>query len=118
MLQDAEVRLVAAAAIPSERCELGLKVMSHGKDYFTDKTPFTTLEQVNAARAKAEETGKKYMVYYSERLHVESAVHAGKLIQDGAIGRVVQVMGTGPHRLNASSRPDWFSVINSTGDSV
>ncbi|WP_145035277.1 Gfo/Idh/MocA family protein [Paenibacillus sp. Y412MC10] len=108
VLEDAEVHLVAAAAIPSERCELGLKVMSHGKDYFTDKTPFTTLEQVNAARAKAAETGKKYMVYYSERLHVESAVHAGKLIQDGAIGRVVQVMGTGPHRLNASSRPDWF----------
>ncbi|WP_422660288.1 Gfo/Idh/MocA family protein [Paenibacillus sp. EC2-1] len=108
ILEDPEVRLVAAAAIPSERCDLGLKVMSHGKDYFTDKTPFTTLDQVAAARAKAAETGQKYMVYYSERLHVESAIHAGKLIQDGAIGRVVQVMGTGPHRLNASSRPDWF----------
>ncbi|NMO94872.1 Gfo/Idh/MocA family protein [Paenibacillus lemnae] len=108
ILQDQEVRLVAAAAIPSLRCELGLKVMSHAKDYFTDKTPFTTLEQVNQARAKASETGQKYMVYYSERLHVESAVHAGHLIQDGAIGRVVQVMGTGPHRLNASQRPDWF----------
>lgn len=108
ILEDPEVALVAAAAIPSERCALGLKVMSHGKDYFTDKTPFTTLEQVAAARAKAAETGRKYMVYYSERLHVESAVHAGKLIHDGAIGKVVQVIGTGPHRLNAGSRPDWF----------
>ena len=52
VLQDAEVRLVAVAAIPSERCELGLKVMSHGKDYFTDKTPFTTLEQVNTLARK------------------------------------------------------------------
>ncbi|ANY72235.1 oxidoreductase [Paenibacillus ihbetae] len=108
ILEDPEVKLVAAAAIPSERCGLGLKVMAHGKDYFTDKTPFTTLEQVEAARAKAAETGRKYMVYYSERLHVESAVHAGRLIQDGAIGRVVQVLGTGPHRLNAAGRPDWF----------
>jgi len=108
ILQDAEVRMVAGAAIPSERCALGLRVMEHGKDYFTDKTPFTTLEQVEAAREAAARTGQKYMVYYSERLHVESAVFAGELIADGAIGRVVQVIGTGPHRLNAPSRPDWF----------
>ena len=31
------------------------------------------------------------MVYYSERLHVECAVRAGQLIEQGAIGRVVQV---------------------------
>ncbi|HZG56761.1 Gfo/Idh/MocA family oxidoreductase [Paenibacillus sp.] len=108
ILQDADVRLVAGAAIPSERCALGLRVMAHGKDYFTDKTPFTSLEQVEAAREATARTGQKYMVYYSERLHVESAVFAGQLIADGAIGRVVQVIGTGPHRLNAPSRPDWF----------
>ncbi|MBB6730130.1 Gfo/Idh/MocA family protein [Cohnella zeiphila] len=109
VLADPEVRLVAAAAIPSERAGLGMKVMDAGKDYFTDKTPFTTLEQLAAAKAKAAETGRKYMVYYSERLHVESAVYAGQLIHEQkAIGRVLQVIGTGPHRLSKSSRPDWF----------
>lgn len=108
ILQDAQVKLVAAAAVPSERAALGMSVMDHGKDYFTDKTPFTTLEQVSAARRKAAETGRKYMVYYSERLHNESAVYAGRLVREGAIGRVVQVIGTGPHRLNKASRPDWF----------
>jgi len=108
ILDDPNVRLVAGAAIPNERCALGLRVMASGKDYFTDKTPFTTLEQVEAAREAAKQTGMKYMVYYSERLHVESAVFAGQLIREGAIGRVVQVLGTGPHRLNASSRPAWF----------
>ncbi len=48
------------------------------------------------------------MVYYSERLHVECAVFAGDLIEQGAIGRVVQVLGLGPHRLSAESRPTWF----------
>ena len=48
------------------------------------------------------------MVYYSERLHVECAVFAGDLVQEGAIGRVVNVLGLGPHRLNASARPAWF----------
>ncbi|MCS7458549.1 Gfo/Idh/MocA family oxidoreductase [Paenibacillus doosanensis] len=108
ILNDPSIKLVAAAAVPSLRGPLGVRVMDHGKDYFTDKTPFTTLEQLEQARAKAKETGKKYMVYYSERLHVESAVFAGQLIEQGAIGRVVQVIGFGPHRLNAPSRPEWF----------
>ncbi|MEW9668301.1 Gfo/Idh/MocA family protein [Ammoniphilus sp. 3BR4] len=108
ILQDPEIRLIAAAAIPSERCDLGIRIMEHGKDYFTDKAPLISLEQLDRARAKTEETGRKYAVYYSERLHVESAVFAGQLIKDGAIGRVLQVLGMGPHRLRASSRPEWF----------
>ncbi len=108
ILDDPEVKLVAGAAIPSERCALGLRVMSAGKDYFTDKAPMTTLEQLELAKAKVVETGKKYMVYYSERLHVESAVFAGQLVKEGAIGRVIQVIGLGPHRLSAGIRPRWF----------
>jgi predicted dehydrogenase len=108
VLEDPTVNLVAAAAVPSERGPLGTKVMRAGKNYFTDKTPFTTLDQLAEARSVAAETGRKYMVYFSERLHVECAVFAGELVQQGAIGRVVNVLGLGPHRLNAKSRPAWF----------
>jgi len=108
ILSDPQVSLVTGAAVTSERCALGLRVMSAGKDYLTDKAPLTTLEQLDAAKAKVGETGRKYMVYYSERLHVESAVFAGQLVEQGAIGRVVQVIGLGPHRLGAQGRPDWF----------
>jgi len=108
VLDDKDVQLVAAAAIPVNRAELGLRVLDHGKHYFTDKPPMTTLDQLAQARAKTEQTGKKYAVYYSERLHVESAVFAGQLIRDGVIGQVVQVLGLGPHRMNPASRPWWF----------
>ena len=108
ILDDPEVHLVAAAAIPSDRGPLGVRVMEAGKDYFTDKTPFTSPDQLEKARATSARTGKKYMVYYSERLHVECAVFAGELIAGGAIGRVVQVMGLGPHRLSHAARPAWF----------
>jgi predicted dehydrogenase len=109
ILSDPEARLIAGAAVTSERCALGLRVLSAGKDYFTDKAPLTTLEQLEAARAKVKETGRKYMVYYSERLHVESAVFAGQLIEQGAVGRVIQVLGLGPHRIgNPAQRPPWF----------
>lgn len=108
IMHDPEIRLIAGAAVPSKRCDLGMLAMSCGKDYFTDKTPFTTLDQLDIAKAKVAETGRKYMVYYGERIHVESAVFAGQLIHEGAIGRVVQVLGLGPHRLTAFPRPDWF----------
>jgi predicted dehydrogenase len=108
VLEYESIQLVAGAAIPAERCDLGLRVLDHGKDYFSDKPPLTTLEQLEAARSKVAATGRKYAVYYSERLHVESAIYAGELIEQGAIGRVVQVVNLAPHRMNAPSRPAWF----------
>ena len=108
VLADPEVKLVAAAAVTSERGPLGCRVMERGKDYFTDKAPFTTLEQLEQARAVVARTARKYMVYYSERLHNESAMYATDLVQQGAIGRVVQVTSLAPHRLSKSSRPKWF----------
>ncbi|MCL1795297.1 MAG: Gfo/Idh/MocA family oxidoreductase [Clostridia bacterium] len=108
VLSDPEVKLVASAAVTNLRYALGLRVMSSGKDYFTDKAPLTTLAQLDQAKKVARETGMKYMVYYSERLHVESAIFAGQLIDQGAIGRVIQTIGLGPHRLGAEGRPAWF----------
>lgn len=107
ILADAEVKLVATAAIPNRRGPIGCQVMKAGKDYFTDKPPFTTLAQLDEAKAVAAQTGRKFMVYYSERLHVESAMFALDLIRQGAIGRVLQVLGLGPHR-EGTGRPDWF----------
>jgi predicted dehydrogenase len=114
-LDDPGVDLVAAAAIPVHRADLGLRALEHGKHYFTDKPPMTTLGQLAQARAATSATGKKYAVYYSERLHTESGVYAGQLIADGAIGRVIQVLGLGPHRMNPETRPGWFFDRNAYG---
>jgi predicted dehydrogenase len=108
VLGDPSIQMIASATVPSDHLSLGSRAMSAGKDYFTDKPALTTLEQLAEARRLVQQTGKKYAVYYSERVHVESAVFAGQLVHDGAIGRVVQVLGMGPHRVNPSSRPAWF----------
>ncbi len=107
-LSDPETHLIAGAAVTSERCALGLKAMDAGKDYFTDKAPFTTLAQLAGAKDKVRETGLKYMCYYAERLHDEGSILAGYLVEAGEIGKVVSVTGFGPHRLGAPGRPDWF----------
>lgn len=108
ILDDQQIQLVAAAAIPNLRGPVGVEVMRHDKDYFTDKTPFTDLTQLAEAREVAARTGRKYSVCYSERLQNEAAEHANDLIQAGVIGDVIQVIGLGPHRLNKLQRPDWF----------
>ncbi len=108
ILQDPALKMVTSAAIPSERGPLGVEVLGHGKHYFSDKAPFTTRAQLTAAREIVAETSLTWAVCYSERIQNESAIHAGMLIDDGAIGTVLQVIGLGPHRLSASSRPEWF----------
>jgi predicted dehydrogenase len=45
---------------------------------------------------------------YSERLGSPAAIYAGELVQGGSIGKVVQTIGLGPHRMTPATRPDWF----------
>jgi predicted dehydrogenase len=45
---------------------------------------------------------------YSERFENRATIKAGELVKAGAIGRVVQTIGLGPHRMNVKTRPAWF----------
>ncbi len=108
ILNDKSIQLVAGAPIPDLRAPLGIRVMKAGKDYLSDKPGITTLEQLAAVRKAVRETKRKFAIMYSERLEVRSAVYAGDLIKQGAIGRVVQTVNLAPHRVNAPSRPEWF----------
>lgn len=108
LLDSDALHLVAAAAIPDQRAAIGMQVLHAGKDYFTDKSPFTTLAQLNAVKALTARTGRRYFVYFAERVHNEAAWHAGDMIAQGAVGEVIQVLNLAPHRLAAASRPDWF----------
>lgn len=110
-----EIQLVAAAAIPNQRADIGIQVLEAGKDYFTDKAPFTSLEQLARVKAAAKKNQKKYAVYYAERLHNDAAWQAGELIKQGAIGRVLHLSCLAPHRLAKATRPDWFFDKNAYG---
>ncbi len=102
------VRLVATASVPCDRAGICVAAMNAGKDCFSDKPAFTSRAGLNAAREAAKRYGRRLFIYFSERLHVEGSVCADELIKSGAIGRVLNVVGTGPHRLNADTRPEWF----------
>jgi predicted dehydrogenase len=108
ILQDSGIQLVLSAAIPDERAPLGIRVMKHGKDYMSDKPGITTLQQLAEARKVQAQTRRIYSIMYSERLENRATVKAGELVQAGAIGRVIQTIGLGPHRMSTPTRPAWF----------
>ena len=68
----------------------------------------TTLEQLAEARKVQAETKRIYSIMYSERFENRATVRAGELVKAGAIGKVVQTIGLGPHRINPPTRPAWF----------
>ncbi len=108
ILADKSIQLVVSAAIPNERAPIGLRVMRAGKDYMADKPGITTLEQLAEVRKVQAETRRIYSIMYSERFENRATVKAGELVKAGAIGKVVQTIGLGPHRTNIKTRPAWF----------
>ena len=108
ILEDESIHMVISASIPSERAPLGIRVMQHGKDFMSDKPGFTTLEQLAETRRVQKATGRIYSIDYSERLETRASQKAGELVRAGAIGKVIQTLGMGPHRPRLSQRPWWF----------
>ncbi len=108
ILEDTSIQLVLSAAIPDERGPLGVRVMQHGKDYMADKPGITTLEQLAEVRRVQAQTRRIYSIMYSERFENRATVRAAELVKSGAIGRVVQTIGLGPHRMSPKTRPAWF----------
>jgi predicted dehydrogenase len=108
ILEDKSIQMVLSASIPDERAPLGVRVMQHGKDYFVDKPGIVTLEQLAEVRKVQAATKRIYSIGYSERFENRATVKAGELVKAGAIGKVVQTVGLGPHRVNPKTRPAWF----------
>jgi predicted dehydrogenase len=108
ILERSDIDLVVIAAIPRDRAALAIEAMRAGKDVMVDKPGCTTMDQLSDLRAVQAETGRIWSIDFSERFEVPSVTLADELVQAGAIGRVVQTVGLGPHRLNRATRPDWF----------
>jgi predicted dehydrogenase len=108
ILEDKALQLIVSASIPNERAPLGIRVMQHGKDFMVDKPGVTSLEQLAEVRRVQKQTKRIYSILYSERLENPATIRAAEMVRAGAIGKVVQTIGLGPHRINPASRPSWF----------
>ncbi len=115
ILNDPEISLVLSAGIPVDRAPLGIRVMKAGKDYMTDKPGIITLKQMAEVKKVQKATGRIYSIVYSERFENRATVKASELVKEGAIGRVIQTIGTGPHIERPGTRPTWFYDMKKVG---
>lgn len=108
ILKDDSIDLVLLAGVPRDRAAIAIRAMLSGKDVMVDKPGCISFADLAALRETQEKTGRIWTVDFSERFEVPAVTRASELVAEGAIGRVIQTLGMGPHRLNRPSRPDWF----------
>jgi predicted dehydrogenase len=108
ILDDTSIFLVVSATIPDTRAATAIEVMRHGKDVMVDKPGVISLDELAEVRRVQAETGRIFSVCFSERFENRATERASRLVAAGAIGRVVQTVGLGPHALRNNPRPDWF----------
>ena len=115
ILEDQSISLIVSAAVNNERAPLGVAVMRHGKDFMVDKPGITSLAQLAEVKKVQAETKRIYSICYSEHFETRSTVKAGELLKAGAIGKLVNTVGLGPHRLNKPRRQPWFFSREKSG---
>lgn len=108
LLDNDDIDLILLSGVPSERAAWAVRAMQAGKDVMSDKPGCTTLDQLQLIKRCVELTQRIWSIDFSERFEVPGVTMASQLVQQGTIGRVVQTVGLGPHRLNRHTRPDWF----------
>lgn len=114
-LNDPSIDIILTAAIPADRAAIAVAAMRAGKDVMTDKPGIVSLSQLQEIEQVVQETDRIFSICFSERFIVPAVGLAQKLVADGAIGRVIQTMGMGPHRFNRAIRPDWFFDTSAYG---
>lgn len=116
ILADDSIALVVVAGVPSERAEVALAAIRAGKHVLSDKPGVTTVAQLGELRAALDgRPGRPWTVLFSERFENRAIGEAVAMARAGAVGRVVHVVGAGPHLLSAKHRPDWFWDSAATG---
>lgn len=108
LLNDPDIKMIVISCIPRDRAAWAIKAMEAGKDVMVDKPGCVSLKELEQIKAVVAKTGRIWSVEYSERFEVPCVTKAAELVQSGAIGKVVQTIGMGPHRHNPHMRSEWF----------
>ena len=116
ILADESIGLIVVAGVPSERAAVAVAALRAGKHVLSDKPGVTTVAQLGELRAALDgRQGRPWTVLFSERFENRAIGEAVAMARAGAVGKVVHVVGAGPHLLSAKHRPGWFWDDAATG---
>lgn len=107
LLAEQRPDVVAVAGIYADRAEAVVDSLDAGAHVLADKPLCTSLDQLAAIEAAAARSSRTVSLLLEKR-HYPETLAARALLADGALGELVQIASTGPHKLNRPSRPPWF----------
>lgn len=108
IVADDSLDLIVLAGIPNERADHAIAALEAGRHVLAAKPAVTTRGQLDRVDAAARASRRRWWVFFSERWCNRAISKAVDLVHAGAIGELVAVSGSAPHRLNAAERPEWF----------
>ena len=115
IIEDNTIDIILISSIPKDRAELAILAMQNGKDVMVDKPGCTSIQQLEQIRSIVKKTKRIWSINFSERFQVPAVIKAEELVANGVIGKVIQTIGIGPHRLSNYKRPEWFYDRKSYG---
>lgn len=111
MLADQEVQAVSICTPNFLHAKHTMDALKAGKDVLCEKPMAPTLELAQAMLNVQNETGKKLMLGHNQRL-LRTHMKAKKLLEEGAIGKVLYVLTNfkhaGPERWSIDKGTTWF----------
>ncbi len=109
VLADDAIDLVLTVGVPADRGEVAIAALQAGKAVLSAKPGVTSRADLERIRTLVTgRPGRPWTVLFSERFENRAVARAVAMARSGAVGRVVHVIGTGPHALHADLRPEWF----------
>jgi predicted dehydrogenase len=108
VLGDDSLDLVVLAGVPADRADVATSALRAGHHVLAAKPAVTAHDQLDAVAAAAASTGRRWWVFFSERLGNRAVVECVRRVRAGEIGDVVAIAGSAPHTLAPDGRPDWF----------
>lgn len=116
ILSSTSIKFVTAAPIPSERAPLGIQCLEAGKDFLVDKPGVLTRQELDDVERAVNRTGRRYIIWFHERLTSRATIASLDLVHSGAIGELVGCTILAPHQARAPQRPAWFWEPTQAGD--
>lgn len=108
IVADDSLDLIVLAGIPDERASHAVAALEAGHHVLAAKPAVTTRAQLERVDAAARAAQRRWWVFFSERWCNRAISRAVELVHAGALGELVAISGSAPHRLNAAERPEWF----------
>ena len=107
MLAEIVPDLVVVAGVYGDRGTVIIDALHAGAHVIADKPMCTTVPELDAIERAVRETGR-FVTLLLEKRGYPVTIAALELVRSGALGAIVGITSSGPHKLLRPTRPAWF----------